>query len=344
MNRSFVYGGIAVLIVGAMIGVYLYFQLPEPDAPMSAAAPSDTAGATSAAQPSTTSTPATPEPGAAPESTPAPDEPAEANITPPSFDVVRVDENGNVVIAGRSMPGCTIVIRDGETEIGRVPADSAGEWVLVPEVPLPAGERQLSLFAECEGADPVQAERVIALVVPERDDGAVVAVAVPRDGTGTTEILQRPALAGAPVAVGSVDYDDDGNTTLSGVAAPDSTVRIYLDNELVGTVEADESGRWALTLDRKVPPGSYNLRVDQVDGSGQVVARSEIPFIRATPLRDLPPGRIVIIQPGDHLWSLARQRYGSGFQYTLIYEANRDQIRDPDLIYPGQVFTLPSAN
>jgi nucleoid-associated protein YgaU len=44
------------------------------------------------------------------------------------------------------------------------------------------------------------------------------------------------------------------------------------------------------------------------------------------------------------LWSLARQRYGSGFEYTLIYEANKDQIRDPDLIYPGQVFTLPSVN
>jgi len=184
---------------------------------------------------------------------------------------------------------------------------------------------------------------VIALVVPERD-GAVVAVAVPRDGTGAAEVLQRPALGGAPVAVGAVDYDDDGNTTLSGIAAPNSEVRVYLDNELVGTVQADESGRWSLTLDRKIPQGSYNLRVDQVDGSGQVVARSEIPFVRAAPLRDLPPGRIVIIQPGDHLWRIASQRYGSGFQYTLIFEANKDQIRDPDLIYPGQVFTLPSVN
>jgi nucleoid-associated protein YgaU len=340
VNRPFVYGGIAVLIIGAIIGIYLYFQLPEPDAPMTAASPAGTAESTEASSAPSSETPAS---AAGTESGPVTAETAGAEITPPSFDVVRVDENGNVVIAGRAAPECTIIIRDGKTEIGRVKADAAGEWVLVPEVPLAAGERQLSLFAECEGADPVQAERVIALVVPERE-GAVVAVAVPRDGTGTTEILQRPALAGAPVAVGSVDYDDDGNTTLSGVAAPGSTVRIYLDNELVGTVEADEAGRWSLTLDRKVPPGSYNLRVDQVDDTGQVVARSEIPFIRATPLRDLPPGRIVIIQPGDHLWSLARQRYGSGFEYTLIYEANKDQIRDPDLIYPGQVFTLPSVN
>ncbi|MEH6754146.1 MAG: Ig-like domain-containing protein [Alphaproteobacteria bacterium] len=319
MNRSFVYGGIAVLVVGIIIGAYLFFQLPEPDAPVATSAPAET---------ETTST--------------VPAEPAAPTPVPPSFDVVRVDENGNVVIAGRATPGCEVIVRDGDIEIGRVTADRAGEWVLVPEVPLAAGERQFSLFAECEGAAPVQAERVIALAVPERD-GSVVAVAVPREGAGAAEVLQRPSLAGAPVAVGAVDYDDDGNTTLSGVAAPNSTVRVYLNNELVGTVQADESGRWSLTLDRQVSPGSYNLRVDQVDSDGQVVARSEIPFVRAEPLRNLPAGRVVIIQPGDHLWRIASQRYGSGFQYTLIYDANKDQIRNPDLIYPGQVFTLPAA-
>ena len=318
MNRSFVYGGIAFLVVGIIIGAYLFFQLPEPDAPVATSAPAET---------ETTST--------------VPAEPAAPTPVPPSFDVVRVDENGNVVIAGRATPGCEVIVRDGDIEIGRVTADRAGEWVLVPEVPLAAGERQFSLFAECEGAAPVQAERVIALAVPERD-GSVVAVAVPREGAGAAEVLQRPSLAGAPVAVGAVDYDD-GNTTLSGVAAPNSTVRVYLNNELVGTVQADESGRWSLTLDRQVSPGSYNLRVDQVDSDGQVVARSEIPFVRAEPLRNLPAGRVVIIQPGDHLWRIASQRYGSGFQYTLIYDANKDQIRNPDLIYPGQVFTLPAA-
>lgn len=324
MNRSFVYGGVAVLIIGAIVGGYLFFQLPEHDARLASAPPAET----TAPEPDIGKFTATE---------------TEPETIAPSFDVVRVDENGNVVIAGRAEPGCVIVMRDGDVEIDRVKADAPGEWVLVPEEPLGAGERQLSLFAECEGAEPVQADRMIALVVPERD-GAVVAVAVPRDGKGAAEVLQHPAMDGPLVAIGTVDYDDDGQTTLSGIAAPNSTVHLYLDNELVGTARADESGRWSLTLDRNVPEGSYNLRVDQVDGSGQVVARSEIPFVRAAPLRDLPAGRIVIIQPGDHLWRIARQRYGSGLQYKLIFEANTDQIRDPDLIYPRQVFILPATN
>ena len=51
--------------------------------------------------------------------------------------------------------------------------------------------------------------------------------------------------------------------------------------------------------------------------------------------------RTITVQPGFTLWGISRQRYGDGFQYLRIYDANKDLIRDPDLIYPGQVFSLP---
>jgi len=50
---------------------------------------------------------------------------------------------------------------------------------------------------------------------------------------------------------------------------------------------------------------------------------------------------LVVVQPGNNLWNIARVLYGRGVRYTTIYEANREQIRDPDLIYPGQVFKAP---
>ena len=54
-------------------------------------------------------------------------------------------------------------------------------------------------------------------------------------------------------------------------------------------------------------------------------------------------GRIVV-QPGNSLWKLARESYGLGVRYTVIYEANKDQITDPNLIFPGQVFSVPAGN
>lgn len=52
----------------------------------------------------------------------------------------------------------------------------------------------------------------------------------------------------------------------------------------------------------------------------------------------------VIIRRGDNLWTIARRVYGEGIRYTQIFEANTDQIRNPDLIYPGQVFDLPGTD
>ena len=52
-------------------------------------------------------------------------------------------------------------------------------------------------------------------------------------------------------------------------------------------------------------------------------------------------GSAIIIKPGDNLWRISRKTYGRGIRYTTIYNANRDQIRDPNRIYIGQIFKIP---
>ncbi|WP_413872458.1 LysM peptidoglycan-binding domain-containing protein [Albidovulum sp.] len=52
---------------------------------------------------------------------------------------------------------------------------------------------------------------------------------------------------------------------------------------------------------------------------------------------------IVTVQPGFSLWRIARENYGEGILYVKVFEANKDQIRNPDLIYPGQIFTVPAG-
>ena len=55
-------------------------------------------------------------------------------------------------------------------------------------------------------------------------------------------------------------------------------------------------------------------------------------------------GSVIVVEPGNSLWRIARRTYGQGTRYTVIFEANRKQIENPDLIYPGQVFNLPSQD
>jgi len=50
-----------------------------------------------------------------------------------------------------------------------------------------------------------------------------------------------------------------------------------------------------------------------------------------------------VVERGNSLWQIARRVYGAGTRYTIIYSANPDRIRDPNLIYPGQIFKLPKS-
>jgi nucleoid-associated protein YgaU len=174
---------------------------------------------------------------------------------------------------------------------------------------------------------------VIAVLTP--DKGASRLLQAPAD--------DRPVPQAKGLSLNTVDYDEKGELVLSGRAQPGTTVQVYVNNEPVGAATADSQGRWQLQPAQVVPPGVYTLRVDQVADTGKVASRLEVPFQRAA-LADLAEREgSVIVQPGNSLWRIARRHYGAGTRYTTIYGANQDQIRDPDRIYPGQVFALPKV-
>lgn len=287
--------------------------------------------------------------------------PAVPGLTQPSFDVVRINPQGDAVMAGRAAPNAQVQIFDGGKLIGSVTADARGEWVFVPNDPLPPGGRELSLAARRNGGSEIRSEQVVVLVVPERSKAtaattaeslvppsAPLAVATLRDGSGVSTLLQGPPSrldSAAPrLAVDVIDYDTEGKVVLSGRAPANSTVQIYIENRLVGRVQSNSEGRWLLVPSEKLAAGLYSLRLDELAPDGRVATRIELPFQRAAlEAGDLAPSSVVV-QPGDSLWRIARRIHGQGIAYTLIYEANRDQIRDPDLIYPGQVFSLTRIN
>lgn len=72
------------------------------------------------------------------------------------------------------------------------------------------------------------------------------------------------------------------------------------------------------------------------------VAKTPAPA-RSAPTSPAPKqqNKTYTVVRGDCLWNIAKKFYGNGSQYTKIYNANRDKIKNPNLIYPGQVLTIP---
>lgn len=290
-------------------------------------------------------------PGAPPEATPVP-----AGDVKPSFDVVRVNPQGDMVMAGRAAPGSTVTILDGGDVVGEVKADENGEWVFVPEQALPPGERRLTLRIDDAAGKPVAtSEDTVVLLVPEagRDiagqpaEAGSQALALRLGPGGSATVLQGPSAAAEPppVSIQAVDYGQSGSATVSGRAAPGATVQLYLDNALAGRAQAGADGTWRVVIDTPADADKFTLRADEVTEQGEVTARVAVPFTRGeSGMEPGPAATSIVVQRGTNLWRIARRTLGSGVAYTAIYEANKAQILNPDLIYPGQVFSVPPSN
>ncbi|CCD98312.1 LysM peptidoglycan-binding domain-containing protein [Bradyrhizobium sp. STM 3809] len=304
----------------------------------------------------------------------APVAPPEAQSEEPSFDVVSVEPSGDTVVAGRAAPGATVeLLRNGEPH-ARVVADRTGQFSMVPP-PLPAGTFELTLRARQPDGRELSSKQSVAVVVEAGKRPATVAVIAPDQAT---RVLSKPA-APLAVAVDAVDFEPNGNLRVSGRARPGATVRIYLNDRLVSTATAAADGRVGATIKDAAWAGKDRLRLDEVDArTGAVQARAEVPLnvpeslttaslpagqgqgggasgtrtqlasaspadlkdVAATPARS--GARTITVSRGDSLWHISRRLLGEGTRYAVIYRANREQIRRPDLIYPGQVFVLPA--
>ncbi|MBI3197227.1 MAG: LysM peptidoglycan-binding domain-containing protein [Rhodospirillales bacterium] len=286
-----------------------------------------------------------------PQTSPVPSE----TVPAPSFDVARIGPDGRAVVAGRAAPGAKVVLLDGGKEIARSVADARGEWVvIVQDPPLGVGQHELRVIQHVEGRAPVTSDQVVVAVVPQPPaagastpkDETLVMIAPP---AGATTLVQPPSAAGVPksgdLVISTVDYDDRGNATISGQAAPGTTIRAYVDDKIAAEGIAGPDGRWRLTPANPIDQGKHKLRVDRLAPDGKPVARLELPFERAAapPVAGGDRKRLYVVR-GDNLWNIARAHYGEGWHHTKIFNANKDQIRDPDLIYPGQVFSLPKVD
>ncbi len=283
------------------------------------------------------------------------DVPDDSSVSP-EFDLVRISRGGTGVIAGRMAPGAEVALFANGEKIAEVVANEDGEWVIILDEPLEAGSVELNLRAiDKDTQEPSEADKVVVVSVPEREtdrfverrQNGVVAVLTPKDGEGASQVLQQPGVAayaevGESLSVDTVDYGAGSGAVITGRSLPRVDVRLYLDGTYIDSARADDAGRWSIAVaGDSLTPGNHIVRVDQTVGDGQVQLRVEQPFNTGEPIDQSLAEGGVFVRPGNTLWQIARQLYGSGVRYTLIFGENSEQIADPDLIYPGQVFKLP---
>jgi nucleoid-associated protein YgaU len=295
----------------------------------------------------------------------------------PAFDIVRVEPGGDAVIAGRSEPGAAVELLKGNKVLGRVVADKNGEFVLVPQQ-LPSGSYEIALRAKLPDGSEATSERNAAVIVEPRPAERLVNVPKPRDEPLT--LRSKPAAPSSlaeSIVLETVAVEKEGKVTIRGHAGAGAAIKLYLNDTFVTSVKAGADRNFSVTIKEGVRAGRYRVRLEQADPfSSAIVAHAEQQFevpqpesvasaqatvadqndksegrqaqIATAPSAVASPSNVVVpkittatVARGDSLWRISQHSYGAGDLYQLIVRANRGKIRNPDLIFPDQVFVLP---
>ena len=252
----------------------------------------------------------------------------------PTFDIVRIKENG-IVVAGRWQPNKNISVLINNKIVATERTNENGEFVYAPANGLKPGNYTLSLM----GVDPkMKSADKVFLYISDADYRNSVSLLMTRDGS---RVLQSPSiLKDGDLVVSKIDYLDTGRIIVTGDALPRLRVSLSLDDKYIGFARVSDYKHFGLGADAgELKPGQeYNLTVRLHDGDGQTIATVNHNFVMPEMTGD--NDTFYTVRRGDCLWIIARNFLRRGVLFSII--AERNSIQNPDLIFTDQLLQIPT--
>ena len=335
--------------------------------------------------------------------------PNAAPAAPLTIDLARVKPDGAAVFAGTAAPNAKIRIFEGDILLGETVANANGEWVIVLEKSLAAGQHLISVAMERSDGTTEMADRSLAVEIYQDTETKPLVALLPETETEVPVLIQSPddvdtakpaaaaseaivADAAKPAAAASeaivaddaklaaaampeitraapakpqaksqivasqiatsqiaalapsaIVWRDASSILISGTSRGGIRVTVNDAKGQFGEALVLADGAWQVAGSLDMDIAVSQLRFLLFDDVNQIIARYDLP-VKA---RDLAKGQdgspLVVVNKGDMLWRIAYQRMGKGVRYVDIVRRNKQDIINPDLIYPKQIFAVPQS-
>ncbi len=255
-------------------------------------------------------------------------------VSVPEFDIVRIAPNGDIIIAGRWVADKNISVVVNNQIVATERTNAVGEFTYTPNTSWKPGNYTIALL----GADPeIKSNEKVFVYISEHGADNSVSLLMTKDGS---TLLQAPAvLKQGDLSVSKIDYLDSGRIVVTGTALPRLRVSLALDGKPLGFARVSDFRNFGVGADvGDLEVGKeYILKVRLHDGDGRIVASVLHKFVMPEMTGD--DDTYYTVRRGDCLWIIARNFMRRGILFSIIVEKNN--IENPDLIFPKQVLQIP---
>lgn len=252
----------------------------------------------------------------------------------PEFDIVRIEQSGSIVVAGRWLPNQNVSVVVNGDIVATERTNYTGEFVYAPTNVWKAGNYTISLM----GINPDRKSKDNVFVYIS-EQGAKNSVSLLMTSDGST-LLQAPKmLRDGDLSISKIDYLSTGRIVITGDGMPRLRVSLSLNGKYLGFARVSDHRHFGLGADvGDLKSGEeYTLTVRMHDGDGRTVANVSHQFVMPEMTGD--DDTFYTVRRGDCLWIIARNFLRRGILFSIIAEKNN--IKNPDLIFPKQNLQIP---
>lgn len=254
-------------------------------------------------------------------------------VSEPTFDIVRIEDSGRIVIAGRNSGESNISIVANNKVIATEHTNQDGEFVYTAGQAWKPGNYTVYLIDTDKN---IKSSDKVFIYVSEKGYKKSLSLLMTKDGS---KIMQAPALQNSDLKVTKIDYMDTGRLVVSGQALPRLRVSLTLNGKYLGFTRVSDYKNFGLGVNvgKLVPGQKYKIVARLHDTNGNAIAKTEYKFV----MYEVKDGDDVFytVRRGDSLWVIARNFLRRGTLYSIIADYNN--IENPNLIYPKQLLQIP---
>ena len=278
----------------------------------------------------------------------------------PEIDIIKVSPDGGFVIAGKGQPNSNINILNKGDLIDSSIVDSNGNWVVVSKENLKTGDNLISIDQINNNGLVLRHKQLFITKIDEHKKDQPLVISVPNKNNENISIIQQPSEKQKIYKVENdlviqkkiksnkkifnvktIFFNENGYVSIKGKVNFGKKIELYINKKIMEIIEIENS-KWEYNSDIIFDFGLHYLLVVLKSDKDEILDRITLPFMRVEmPSNDVPEN-FILIKPGDMLWTIAYRLYGDPFKYIQIFEENKDQITNPDLIFPGQLFSIPT--
>jgi len=277
------------------------------------------------------------------------------------LEVIRVSPDGSLVIAGKGLPNSKVEIISGSTVIATTTSDKIGEFVAVPEKQLKSGEHLLAFRQITKNGNITIANEAVAINVTGGINDIPIVAIIDSEGKLGARVIQAPGLIERKIennvneekkltekinpiiSILAFTYDAKvGQLILSGTAYGGIQINAGFSGKETSSTKI-LNNKWSLTIPGKLISGKQKVSAVLLGKDGKILSKNSV-NISGKSIQNANGKTFIIVQKGDALWNIAFNRLGLGQRYIDIVDLNKEIITNPNLIYPKQLFVIPSQN